>query len=409
MAQFIDIACYTFSVTDSIKLIGIALFVLLLGYLYRGEYLVAPSSTVGLPEISRSASDVPPPIARTENVRVVYDLETAEVVAELAPGVSYEYWTFNRTVPGPMMRVMEGDTVEIRLSHKHGSAGHSHALMDGIGDSLSLVLTPVAHADAGHAHAPASPATPTAPTPPSVDGHSAGGMTMAGHATHSIDLHAVIGPGGGAMLSQVAPDQTVSFEFKALRPGLYVYHCASPHIPTHIANGMYGLILVEPRGGLPPVDKEFYVMQGEFYTKGALGEKGLQAFDLAKLMAESPEYYVFNGRVGALTGSNALTAQAGDTIRLFFGVGSHIASNFHVIGGVLDHLYSEGAITSPPQNNVQTTIVPPGGAMMAELTIDVPGKYLLVDHSLTRAVDRGALGELVIEGAERPDIIKKLQ
>ncbi len=388
--------------TDSIKLIGIALFVLLLGYLYRGEYYVVPAGTVGLPEISRSAADVPPPINRTENIRVIYDLETAEVVAELAPGVSYEYWTFNRTVPGPMMRVMEGDTVEIRLSHKHGGAGHSHALMDGVASSLSLAITPVAQADTGHQHDAGGTES---------DPHASGGASVAhgGHATHSIDLHAVIGPGGGAMMSQVAPDQSVSFEFKALRPGLYVYHCASPHIPTHIANGMYGLILVEPRGGLPVVDKEFYVMQGEFYTKGAIGEKGLQAFDLAKLMSESPEYYVFNGRVGALSGNRALVANAGEKIRLFFGVGSHIASNFHLIGGVLDHLYAEGAIASPPLKNIQTTVVPPGGAMMAEFTIEVPGKYLLVDHALTRAVDRGALGELIIQGQERPDIIRKLQ
>jgi nitrite reductase (NO-forming) len=172
---------------------------------------------------------------------------------------------------------------------------------------------------------------------------------------------------------------------------------------------MYGLILVEPKGGLPPVDKEFYVMQGEFYTKGKVGELGHQAFDLDKLMREAPEYYAFNGRVGGLTGDRALSANAGDTIRLFFGVGSHIASNFHIIGGVLDTLYPEGAIVSPPHKNVQTTIVPPGGAMMAEFTIDVPGKYLLVDHALSRAIDRGAVGELIIQGSERPDIIKKLQ
>jgi FtsP/CotA-like multicopper oxidase with cupredoxin domain len=203
---------------------------------------------------------------------------------------------------------------------------------------------------------------------------------------------------------QVRSGETKVFRFVASRPGLYVYHCASPHIPTHVANGMYGLILVEPKGGLSNIDREFYVMQGEFYTAGSLGAKGFQAFSKEKMLRESPEYVVFNGSVGALTGDRALKAKTGEKIRLFFGVGSHLASNFHVIGGVLDRLYPEGAIVSAPFRNVQTTVVPPGGAAMAEFTLDVPGKYLLVDHSLTRAIDRGAVAELVIEGEKRPDL-----
>ena len=171
---------------------------------------------------------------------------------------------------------------------------------------------------------------------------------------------------------------------------------------------MYGLILVEPKEGLAPVDREFYVMQGEFYTKGKFGEKGHQEFSLEKMLEGRPEYFLFNGRVGALAEGGALKAKVGETIRIFFGVGSHIASNFHIIGEIFDKLYPEGDIISPPHQNVQTTIVPPGGAAIVEFKLEVPGKYLLVDHSLPRAIDKGALGELVVEGEERPEIFKKV-
>jgi nitrite reductase (NO-forming) len=194
-----------------------------------------------------------------------------------------------------------------------------------------------------------------------------------------------------------------------MRPGIYIYHCASPHIPTHIANGMYGMILVEPKEGLPKVDHEYYIMQGEFYTTGKRGEPGLQGFSAEKMDAEHPEYVLFNGRVGSLTGARALTSKVGDTVRVFFGVGTFLPSNFHVIGGIMDKLYPEGDIVSPPHRNVQTTLVPAGGAMMTEFKTEVPGKFLLVDHALPRAVDKGALGELVVTGADTPDIIHEVK
>lgn len=346
-----------------------------------------PSPHAETHNISRFATDPPPPISREKPETVVIELTTKEVIAELAPGVTYEYWTYNGTVPGPFVRVREGDTVEVRLTHS--AEGH---------DEYSQIAIAYAE-EAGHEEDEGHEQDP----------HEVGeGDThaAAGHGTHSIDLHAVIGPGGGAPLMQVKTGETKIFRFKALRPGIFVYHCASPHIPTHVANGMYGLILVEPKEGLPLVDREFAVVQGEFYTKGPLGQKGFQEFSREKLLREQPEYVVFNGSKGALTKEGALRAKAGEKIRLFFGVGSHLASNFHIIGGVLDRLYPEGAIASPPLRNVQTTIVPPGGAMMAEFTIDVPGTYLLVDHSLTRAIDRGAIAELVIEGEPRPDLYR---
>jgi nitrite reductase (NO-forming) len=366
-----------------------------------------PSVETDTDDISHRASDVPPPIHRTENETVVFELETKELVAELAPGVTYQYWTYNGTVPGPMLRAKEGDTVEIRLTH----AAHGHDHSQGESEhSFAVSFLPLAEAqEEDHEHDSPSPAPhghdddtkDATMTEKDMQEHA-----EAGHGTHSIDLHAVIGPGGGAHIMQTTTGETKVLRFKATRPGIYVYHCASPHVPSHIANGMYGMILIEPKGGLPPVDKEFYVVQGEFYTTGAVGENGHQELSRKKLLKEEPEYFVFNGRTGALTGPHALQAKTGDKIRLFFGVGSHIGSNFHIIGGVLDRLYAQGDILSRPLQNVQTTFVPPGSAIMTEFTIDVPGTYLLVDHSLSRAIDRGAVGELIIEGKERSDLLR---
>ncbi len=300
-----------------------------------------------LPQISATLLKPPavPPAVKRGPARVVVTLETQEVKGTLADGVEYQFWTFNGTVPGPMIRVRVGDQVELHLKNNAKSTQ-----------------------------------------------------------IHSIDLHAVNGPGGGSVVTQTPPGKEMAFTFKALNPGLYVYHCASPHIPTHIANGMYGLILVEPEGGLPPVDREFYVMQGEFYTKGARGDKGLQSYDSSKAYAERPEYVVFEGRVGALTGSGALTGKVGQMVRIFAGnAGPNLVWSFHVIGEIFDRVYAEGAVGSPPSTNVQTTLIPAGGAAMVEFKLDVPGTFLLVDHSIFR-IDKGAVGQLKVEGAENPSI-----
>lgn len=295
-----------------------------------------------------SATVVPSPIAPPRSLAgpdgvVHLALETREVAAKLADGVGYTFWTFNGTVPGPMLRVGIGDTVELTLSNAADS-------------------------------------------------------TM----THSVDLHAVTGPGGGAAATQVEPGESASLRFKALNPGIYVYHCASPHIPSHIANGMYGMILVEPEGGLPPVNREFYIVQGEFYTEGALGAKGFQDFSLSNLLDEEPEYFLMNGMVGALTGEGALKANVNETVRIYFGVGGFVPSSFHVIGEIFDRVYPEGGM--PPVENVQTTLVPAGGATVVEFKVEVPGTYLLVDHWLTHAIDRGAAGHLVVEGEENQHV-----
>lgn len=291
---------------------------------------------------------VPPPIARKEPALVKVELETVEQRARLADGVEYDYWTFNGTVPGPMVRVREGDTVEIVLKNSPES-----------------------------------------------------------RVAHSIDLHAVTGPGGGAVATQVSPGQSKGFQFKALKPGLYVYHCATAPVAQHIANGMYGLILVEPEAGLPSVDKEFYVMQGEVYTQGKLGEAGVQKFSLQSMLDENPQYVVFNGAVGSITGEKALTARVGEKVRIYFGVGGpNLTSSFHVIGEILDEVHQEGAAEAT--HSIQTTYVPAGGATWVDFQVEVPGTYVLVDHSLSRLL-KGAAGHLVVEGEAAPGIFEPLQ
>jgi nitrite reductase (NO-forming) len=311
-------------------------------------------ATAELPEVKAiltSAPAVPPPVDRPGNAKVIVTLETTEVKGTLADGVQYTFWTFGGTVPGPFVRVRVGDSVQIRLKNAEKS------------------MHP-----------------------------------------HSIDLHAVTGPGGGAAVTQLGPGQEGAFEFKALNPGLYVYHCATPSVPEHIANGMYGLILVEPEKGLPRVDREYYVMQGEFYTKGKTLAPGLQAIDRAKLTAERPEYVVFNGKMGALLDDGAVKANVGETVRLFVGNGGpNLISSFHVIGEIFDTVYTEGAVGGgTPAKNVQTTLIPAGGAAIVEMTVQVPGRFLLVDHSIVRAMEKGALGVLEVAGAEQPGIFKTL-
>lgn len=171
----------------------------------------------------------------------------------------------------------------------------------------------------------------------------------------------------------------------------------------HIANGMYGLILVEPEGGLPKVDKEYYVMQGDFYTKGENGKPGFQPFDMKKAINETADYVVFNGNVDALTGDNALTANVGETVRLYVGNGGpNLISSFHVIGEIFDRVRIEGG--SQINKNVQTTLIPAGGAAIVEFKVEVPGTLILVDHAIFRAFNKGALGMLKVTGPENETV-----
>ena len=293
------------------------------------------------------APEVPPPTDRDHPAKVRVKMETVEKTMTMEDGVEYHYWTFNGDVPGQMIRVREGDTVEVEFSNNPSS---------------------------------------TVP--------------------HNVDFHAATGPGGGAEATFTAPGHTSTFSFKALQAGLYIYHCAVAPVGMHIANGMYGLILVEPKEGLPKVDKEFYIVQGDFYTKGKKGAQGLQPFDMDKAIAEQPEYVVFNGHVGSIAGDNALKAKTGETVRMYVGNGGpNLVSSFHVIGEIFDKVYVEGGKLI--NENVQSTLIPAGGAAMIEFKVDVPGSYTIVDHSLFRAFNKGALGQLKVEGDENPEIMTK--
>ncbi|EMS1740515.1 nitrite reductase, copper-containing [Neisseria gonorrhoeae] len=295
--------------------------------------------------VTTHAPEVPPAIDRDYPAKVRVKMETVEKTMKMDDGVEYRYWTFDGDVPGRMIRVREGDTVEVEFSNNPSS---------------------------------------TVP--------------------HNVDFHAATGQGGGAAATFTAPGRTSTFSFKALQPGLYIYHCAVAPVGMHIANGMYGLILVEPKEGLPKVDKEFYIVQGDFYTKGKKGAQGLQPFDMDKAVAEQPEYVVFNGHVGAIAGDNALKVKAGETVRMYVGNGGpNLVSSFHVIGEIFDKVYVEGGKLI--NENVQSTIVPAGGSAIVEFKVDIPGSYTLVDHSIFRAFNKGALGQLKVEGAENPEIM----
>ena len=314
------------------------------GSLSSRIYTVNPANPE-MADIAENPINVPPPLNRQEPVTVRIDLEAVELEAHLDTHSVFRFWTFNGTVPGPFFRVRVGDTVEVHLKNAE--------------DSWMM---------------------------------------------HNVDFHAATGPGGGAEATTAAPGEERTFSFKALNPGIYVYHCAVPPVALHIANGMYGLILVEPEEGLPPVDREFYVMQGELYTEEPFGTAGTLTESYEKLLNERPEYFVFNGHVGALTEHYPLQARVGETIRIYFGVGGpNFTSSFHVIGEIFDRAYQLGSVTSEPITDVQSISVPPGSANIVEFKLEVPGRYVLVDHALSRA-ERGLAGYLVVEGDENPEI-----
>ena len=316
------------------------------------------------------APQVPAPITRRQPAVVEVHMTSMRQVMEVKKGLNYEFWTFDGHVPGPFIRVRVGDILEVHHESK---------------DTTGM--------------------------------------------PHNIDFHAVTGPGGGAPVTTVVPgDKRVSW-FKMMAPGLYIYHCAAPPVMDHIANGMYGLILVEPANGLPKVDKEFYVMQSEIYAQnpdgepkpvevdhahmggkedksvwgdevaqGKQGDTVLLKFSHQKGLEEHPMFVVFNGRVGSLTNEGVLKAKVGDRVRIFFGNGGpNLISSFHVIGEIFNNVYREGDLVSPPAHNVQTTLVPAGGATVVEFALEVPGNYTLVDHAIFR-VEKGAAGFLQASG-----------
>lgn len=309
--------------------------------------VTAPESAVGEPyDAPRLPNpEVAPPVTHREPQTIRQEIVIEELEGYVDEGVAHRFWTFGGTVPGPMVRVRVGDTVELTLTNPPES-----------------------------------------------------------HATHNVDFHSATGPGGGAAVSLVAPGQSATFKFKALNPGVFVYHCATAPIPQHISSGMYGLMIVEPEDGLPPVDKEFYVMQGELYLEGGRGDRGLRTFSMDKMLDERPDYVVFNGSVGSITGDNMFRVNAGDTVRVFFGVGGpNLVSSFHIIGEIFDRVMIEGA--TEWSSNVQTTLVPAGGATIVEFTAEVPSILMMVDHSLGR-LHKGCVGMIEVAGDENPEVFE---
>lgn len=314
--------------------------------------LVSTASWAAGPEavsIVQDPTAVGTPVGKRAPKTLKFTLEAIELlgVLDAAAKTTYTYWTFNGKVPGPMLRGRVGDTIEITLKNAKSS-----------------------------------------------------------QMIHNIDLHAVWGQGGGAALTNVAPGEEKSFVFKAMNPGLYVYHCATPVIPQHISSGMYGMILIEPEGGLPKVDKEFYVMQGDMYTEDPVNVSGSneREFSLHKMMEEEPSHVVMNGSAGALA-ANPMKVKVGDDVRIFFGVGGpNLTSSFHAIGTIFDKVWPEGS-TGAPELNVQTTSVPPGGSTMVEFKARVPAKYILVDHALTRLM-KGNVAIIQAEGADVPELFR---
>jgi nitrite reductase (NO-forming) len=305
-----------------------------------------PAVVATAADIVRDPTDLPAALGSRPPQVVRVDLETIEIKGQLDSKTTYNFWTFNGKVPGPFIRVRVGDLVEVHMKN----------------DPNSIMV-------------------------------------------HSVDFHAATGPGGGAEFTQADPGEEKIVTFKALVPGLFVYHCATPSVPHHITNGMYGLILVEPEGGLPRVDREFYIMQGELYTAQPFGRQGEQEMDYEKLIAERPEYFLFNGAVGALTKSHPLRARVGETVRMFFGVGGpNFTSSFHVIGEIFDHVYEAASLGALPLTGVQTVSVPPGAATVVDFKIQRPGRYTIVDHALSR-LERGLVGALIVDGPRDDDVM----
>ncbi|WP_442753440.1 multicopper oxidase domain-containing protein [Methylocystis sp. JAN1] len=313
------------------------------GMLGRVKVEPGPRGKIALiaPDVSRDPSDLPPPIHMRPPRKLRVDLTTIEMQGRLDDKTKYPFWTFNGKIPGPFIRARVGDTLEVHMNN-----------------APSSVLA------------------------------------------HSVDFHGAIAPGGGAQDTQAYPGEEKTFTFKALVPGLFVYHCATPSAADHVANGMYGLLLIEPEGGLPEVDREFYVMQGELYTTKPFGTEGQQEADYERLMAERPSYFVFNGAVGALTKEHPLRAAPGESVRIFFGVGGpNFGSSFHVIGQIFNRV-REGAGLAARLRDEQTVAVPPGGAAVFELDLNRAGHYVLVDHALSR-MELGLVGDLIVEGPDQ--------
>ncbi|MDA0771135.1 MAG: copper-containing nitrite reductase [Chloroflexi bacterium] len=279
------------------------------------------------------------------NVR--FTLETEEYEAEIAPGITFPFLSFNGAVPGPAIVVCLGDWVEVTFKNP---------------------------AESRHAH--------------------------------NVDFHAATGALGGGGVSTVSPGKQTTFRFQVLKEGAFVYHCAVAPIPMHVTSGMYGSIIVLPTGGLPDVDKQFYLMEGDFYTKPSEDDPSKHVYSPERISNENPSFVVTNGKVGALTGDNALKINVGDTVRYFYGQAND-ESWIHIIGGHFDKVFARGSFNpnSAIEYGVETTTVAAGSVTVVEYTFRYPGMYLFVNHKLIRATEKGQAVQMVVEGPENTDIM----
>ncbi|MDX1745386.1 MAG: copper-containing nitrite reductase [Halobacteriales archaeon] len=313
----------------------------------RQRQAVEQAETPVVPSVAASPLDIPGPVSRSSPAEVDVTLRPEEVTAEIDDGVSFDFMTYNGQIPGPLIRVREGDTVNLTFENPDEN-----------------VLP------------------------------------------HNVDFHAVAGPGGGAGATLTNPGETTKLRFKATYPGAYLYHCAVPNLDMHISAGMFGVILVEPEAGLPEVDHEFYFGQHEVYTTKPQ-EGGKVRFDMTTMRREDPMYVLINGSAYAITPDRegSPSVSVGDTARVIFGVGGpNLTSNFHPIGNVWEEYYPQGSLTADPLTHIQTWPVPPGSTAIATMQFQVPGPVKLVDHALSRVAKKGCMAIISAEGPENPDI-----
>jgi nitrite reductase (NO-forming) len=303
------------------------------------------------PEVDSIALDpteVPDPIDRDEPKRHEVTLTAEEVTAEIEPGVTFSYMTFDGTVPGPMIRVRRGDTVSLTMENATENA-----------------------------------------------------------LPHNVDFHAVYGTGGGSIATTAAPGEENAMEFRAEYPGAYIYHCAVANLDYHISSGMFGIILVEPEDGLPEVDHEFYVGQHEVYTDKPAGKEGQHGFDYNAMGREDPSYVLLNGEKYAYTTDRhgPLEVETGDTARVYMVTGGpNLPSYFHPIGNVWTKAWPNGSLASTPDEYVQTMTVAPGSCFVGEMEFPVPERVKLVDHALSRVARKGMMAEIDVTGEKQNEI-----
>ena len=296
--------------------------------------------------VGRSLSDVPdvPPLDSAP-IKTI-QLDVVDRVIDLAPGVRFSAWTFGGRVPGPVVHARVGDRIRFSMTNRSDE---------------------------------------TVPGAPSF------AMPM----MHSMDFHA-------AMVSpqdkyrSIAPGQTIAFEFQLNYPGVFMYHCGTPMILEHIASGMYGMLVVEPRGGYPTrVDRQYAVVQSEFYTKldpdgRKVDGQPLYVLDTQKVRTKESTYTVFNGVYNGMV-DHPLVATPGERVRLFvLNVGPSNTSSFHVVGAIFDRVWIDGN----PDNQfrgMQTVLLPSAGSAIVEFRVPEKGQYIMVDHHFANA-SQGAIG-----------------